>query len=347
VFKHSTYPRDVSGASYAIAFHAGARLIDMEFVQFEPLVIHEPKTLRGFVIPTTLLGDGATLRDSNGRRFLLEVRPQGEPGIGKETLILAMADMARQSRAEASGAVWLDARSVPRETLERYPWLYPYLAKRGIDLARNQLAVLPAAHTSLGGIAIDLHRESSVRGLFAVGEAAGGVHGAGRLAGGSGTDVIVSGSRGGQAAAGVAHSDAIERLAHEAFSELFNAETVCVSPTHRQRQFHSEVRSLTSQVAGIWRNGRDLNNALGRLHEIYEQSGPRKRTAAADFSVTLDDAILVARLILDSALARRESRGAHQRTDFPDTDPCAASSTIERTGTEFAAFTRGQIPITM
>ena len=143
IFEHSTYPRDVTGTSYAMAYHAGARLMDMEFIQFEPLVAYAPKALRGFVIPTTLFGDGATLRDKDGKRFLLEVRPQGEAGIGKETLVLAMADMARRGRAEASGAVWLDARAVPRQVLEGYPWLFPYLAKRGVDLACELVALLP------------------------------------------------------------------------------------------------------------------------------------------------------------------------------------------------------------
>jgi aspartate oxidase len=329
VFEHSTYPRDVTGASYAMAWHAGARLVDMEFVQFEPLVAYEPQAVRGFVIPTTLFGDGATLRDKDGMRFLLEVRPQGEPGIGKETLVLAMADMARCNRAETDGAVWLDARAVPRQTLESYPWLYPYLAKRGIDLACDQVALLPAAHTSLGGILVDRHRESSVPGLFAVGEAAGGVHGAGRLAGGSGTDVLASGSRGGLAAAQCGLGRNPAGRAREVFARLFNEEALLIPPTRRQRLVHSEVRSLMSHAAGIWRNGEDLSRALTRVRELHEELAPQKPVPAGSYAVVLADILLVAAIILESALARRESRGAHQRIDFPDTDPLGASAVIE------------------
>jgi aspartate oxidase len=345
IFEHSTYPRDVTGTSYAMAYHAGARLMDMEFIQFEPLVAYAPKALRGFVIPTTLFGDGATLRDKDGKRFLLEVRPQGEAGIGKETLVLAMADMARRGRAEASGAVWLDARAVPRQVLEGYPWLFPYLAKRGVDLACELVALLPAAHTSLGGIAVDRRRESSVGGLFAVGEAAGGLHGAGRLAGGSGTDVIASGSRGGYAAAEVGRGQASGTRARSAFLAEFNSEAICRPPTRQQRIIHAEVRALMSQAAGIWRNDKDLNRALARVRELHEEMAPRKPLAAGNYAVILADILLVAGLVLESALARRESRGAHQRTDFPDTEPGSASSVIVPAAGTLAAYSRIRIPI--
>jgi len=345
IFGHSTYPRDVTGASYALAFRAGARLIDMEFIQFEPLVAYAPKALCGFVLPTTLFGDGATLRDRDGKRFLLELRPQGEPGIGKEMLVLAMADMARQCRAEPSGAVWLDARSVPQRVLDGYPWLYSRLAKRGIDLARDQIAVLPAAHTSLGGIAVDPRRESSLPGLFAVGEAAGGLHGAGRLAGGSGTDVIASGSRGGQAAAAVGRDHAGRTEARDIFFEAFNDEAIYIAPTRAQRGIHAEVRALMLQAAGIWRNGNDMNRALARVRELQEEVASGNPVAAGSFALALADILLVAGLVVESALARRESRGAHQRTDFADSDASAASSVVVPEVGTHGAFSRVRIPI--
>jgi aspartate oxidase len=328
IFSHSTYPSDVGGSSYSMAWHAGARLIDMEFIQFEPLVAYAPEAIRGYVIPTTLFGDGATLRDRHGARFLLESRPRGEAGIGKEALVLAMADMARRGRAEDSGAVWLDARNVPVATLEAYPWLYPYLAKRGIDLTRDQVALLPAAHTSLGGIAVDMRRESSLPGLFAVGEASGGLHGAGRLAGGSGTDVIASGSIGGNAAA-MSALGGNTGGALDAFSRLFTQESVPESPTPRQREIRAEVRLLMSGAAGIWRTGPDLSAALTRMGVLREETAMHGPTAIGTYGVRLSDLLLTASIILRCAWERCESRGAHQRTDFPDTRSEAVSSTID------------------
>ena len=153
--------------------------------------------------------------------------------------------------------------------------MFPYLAKRGVDLACELVALLPAAHTSLGGIAVDRRRESSVGGLFAVGEAAGGLHGAGRLAGGSGTDVIASGSRGGYAAAEVGGGQASGTRARSAFLAEFNSEAICRPPTRQQRIIHAEVRALMSQAAGIWRNDKDLNRALARVRELHEEMAPR------------------------------------------------------------------------
>ena len=201
LYEHSTYPAETYGASYAMALAAGADLSGMEFIQFEPLVGYAPADIRGYVIPTTLFGDGAFLRDAAGRRFLLEERPQGEAGIGKEELVYAMAGMERAGRALPSGAVWFDATQVPAATLQAYPWFWRFLTKHGIDPSRQPIEVLPAAHTCLGGVAVDVARRTTLPGLYAAGEAAAGLHGAGRLAGGSGTDVIVSGRRAGLTAA--------------------------------------------------------------------------------------------------------------------------------------------------
>ena len=329
IYDHSTYPRDVTGSSYALAFHAGAQLIDMEFVQFEPLVAYEPKSIRGYVIPTTLFGDGATLRDKDGKRFLLEVRPQGEPGIGKETLVLTIADMARQNRAESSGAVWLDARSVPQQVLDGYPWLFPYLMKRGVDLSKDQVAILPAAHTSLGGILVNQDRESTLSGLFAVGEAAGGIHGAGRLAGGSGTDVLASGSRAGKAATLSKHTPLNNSEIKNLFFKTFTDEVISMSPTPQERKLHSELRSLMSKSAGIWRDAKSLCEGIEKLKKIQDKISFTYPIPAGSFLVFLNDMLLVSNLILKSALSRCESRGAHQRTDHIDKDMTIFSTLIK------------------
>jgi aspartate oxidase len=323
LFAHSTYPPDVSGGSYAMAWHAGAGLSGLEFIQFEPLVAVEPAEIRGYVIPTTLFGDGAFLRDAVGVRFLPEFRPQGEAGIGKEELVLAMAEMVRRGRAETSGAVWLDARTVPRTTLEAYPWLHGFLFKHGIDLSERMVALRPAAHTCLGGIEVDLDRAVfGVPGLFAAGEAGAGVHGAGRLAGGSGTEVLVSGARAGKAAARHAGPapDACTalRLAEAMFPGA--AEPDAPGPDHLRRL--ARAQELLSAAAGIWRHGDALSAALKELREAWQAAaaeGPVRAPASA--RLLLMDRLLVSGMVLAAALQREESRGAHQRTDFPRTDP--------------------------
>lgn len=278
-------------------------------------------------MPTTLFGDGAFLRDRHGVRFLSEFRPQGEVGIGKEELVLAMAEMARQGRAEPDGSVWLDAREVPKAVLGGYPWLYDFLLKQGIDLSREMIEVLPAAHTSLGGIAIDVERATTVPGLFAAGEAAAGVHGAGRLAGGSGTDVIVSGARVGASAAAADGMLSWSTL-QAAFDEAFlDSPPSPQDTTPEEETIRTRARSLMSAAAGIWRNGPALAVALAETAALYAEIEPSTLVPPASRRVLLADILMVSGMILASALNRQESRGAHQRTDHPATDAACGRST--------------------
>ncbi|MCL4744268.1 MAG: FAD-binding protein [Burkholderiaceae bacterium] len=328
VYAHSTYPTDVWGASYSLAFRAGAELSDLEFIQFEPLVAFRPDNLRGYVIPTTLFGDGATLRDRDGVRFLLESRPQGEAGIGKEDLVLAMAEMARQDRAGAHGAVWLDARGVPRPILESYPWLHAFLLRRRIDLTQQMVEVLPAAHTCLGGVRVRLDRRTSLEGLFAAGEASTGVHGAGRLAGGSGTDVIVSGSRSGEGAAAAICTPAPWSVLESLYGARF-ASSGAMQPCATRDAPHKllrEAREIMALAAGIWRDASAMSSALDRIAEMFSVVEPMGPVHPADARIRIADQLMVSGMVLASALARRESRGAHQRTDFPAMDPGLARS---------------------
>lgn len=322
LYARSTYPGDVFGTSCAAAFRAGARISDMEFVQFEPLVVYRPQALRGFVMPTTLFGDGAVLRDRSAIRFLIESRPQGEKGIGKEDLVLAMAEVARRGRGlPRSGAVWLDARDVPRQVLEGYPWLYPVLLRRGVDLSRDLVEVLAAAHTTLGGVVVDAARRTSVGGLFAAGEAAAGTHGAGRLAGGSGSDVLVSGVRAGRSAAEDVSAPVPWPTLEDAFRETFVDEAISgIAPVPAQAALR-RARTLLGRAAGILRMEPALRAAYEEIRGLFaahEPTGPLPPGAAA---WRVADALLVSGMILEGALARRESRGAHQRVDHPRTDP--------------------------
>lgn len=325
LYEHSTYPSDVFGSSYAMAFHAGAVLTGMEFIQFEPLVAFEPKPIRGYVMPTTMFGDGATLRDASGLRFLLETRPEGEAGIGKEELVYAMAEMVRVGRAASSGAVWFDARPIPEKILEGYPWFWRFFRKHAIDPTREMIEVLPAAHTCLGGIKVDVQRRTTVPGLFAAGEAAAGIHGAGRLAGGSGTDVIVSGHRAGLSAASDSAPAAEPRAALALARSLF-AGTGRVPGGHYERSVR-RARAIMSSAAGLWRDETSLSAALIEIRDLFEScSGPV--ASPASVRLALQDRLTVSGMILESALARRESRGAHQRLDHRKMAPGPPTPTM-------------------
>ncbi|AZQ67959.1 FAD-binding protein [Silicimonas algicola] len=322
LFAQSTYPRDVYGASAALALRAGAELADMEFLQFEPLVGHAPKEISRYVIPTTLFGDGAVMRDVNGRRFLLERRPQGEAGIGKEDLV---REMARQSAAGTTlkeGGLWFDATGLDPSIIDRYPWLATFMRKHEIDMTQSPVAVWPAPHTCLGGVAVDRDRQSRVGGLFAAGEAAAGVHGAGRLAGGSGTDVLAAGWIAGAAAARVA---AATRFGTMPTSLNYNICSPADADGRALTQVNAEVSQCLSNAAGIVRNGETLADAANQLARLAEGLGASSENPLSPAAATADR-ILVGRAIIESALARCESRGAHLRSDYPATDALQARS---------------------
>lgn len=334
LYPRSTYPSDVTGSSYAIAHHAGARLADMEFIQFEPLVGFNPPRIRGYVFPTTLFGDGAVLRDRNGKRFLLDGRPQGEAGIGKEELVSRMAAMRRLGRTLDAGGVLLDATDVPAATLQAYPWLSRFAAKQGIDLEREAVEVWPAAHTCLGGILVDRQRQSAVEGLFAAGEAAAGIHGAGRLAGGSGTDVIAGGYLAGRSAAACAGRTSgaagPDRLARHAGRMLDFEASHALRATRDLQAIQARAAEILGEAAGIERSGEALERGRDEIVRLYEAIRPCGPLPAASPRLAVADRVLVTGMILDAACRRRESRGTHLREDFPAADPAMGRSLENR-----------------
>lgn len=324
LFARSTYPRDVYGASAALALRAGAELADMEFLQFEPLVGHAPKEIARYVIPTTLFGDGAVMRDANGRRFLLDTWPQGEAGIGKEHLVREMARQIDAGTTLPEGGLWFDATNLAPSIIDRYPWLATFMRKHEIDMTRSAVAVWPAPHTCLGGVAVDRDRQSRVRGLFAAGEAAAGVHGAGRLAGGSGTDVLAAGWIAGAAATRVAAGARFGPV-----SESYKYSTYLASKVESKglTQINTEVSRCLSDAAGIVRNGETLARASAQLTELAQDLGTSAENPLSPAAATADR-ILVGRAIIHSALTRSESRGAHLRSDYPATDTAQARSLL-------------------
>lgn len=329
LYPSSTYPSDVVGTSYAMAAHAGAKLADMEFVQFEPLVGLNPNVIKGYVFPTTLLADGATLRDRAGESLLPGRDGQDHAGIAKEELVRCMVLAQRENRTLQTGGVWFDARRVNQDVLRRYAWLTRVCNAHGVDLEREQVEVWPSAHTELGGIVVDLDRESNISGLFAVGEAATGIHGAGRLAGGSGTDVLASGLVGGRAATkrAAATSSRSATSILQAAERLFDLEAAS-EPTRALADVLAEVGRLLSSAAGVDRNHEDLWQVHQRLESLHDEYVSAEKSSPSAPCLMLSDRLLIARMIVVSAMARRETRGAHIRSDYPHEDPRFARSLL-------------------
>jgi L-aspartate oxidase len=266
LWERTTNPRGAIGSGLSLADSAGALLADLEFMQFHPTALRRPGPRDGFLITEAVRGEGATLLDAAGERFVDELAPRDQVAL------------AIDEQLGRDGRVSLDMRAVD---LERFPNIAAALAEVGIDPSRDLVPVAPAAHYTMGGVATDLDGRSSVPGLYAVGECAcTGLHGANRLASNSLAECFVFGRRAALAA--------------------------CADPDPSDvplpvEAAHTRLPSESTRAA-LWRDA-GLRRAARRLREL------------------LDDPFPLARLIAAACLAREESRGAHQRTDHPDTDP--------------------------
>jgi succinate dehydrogenase/fumarate reductase flavoprotein subunit len=325
IYEDSTYPADVASDAYALALDAGATLIDMEFVQFEPVVTVWPESCRGMEMPTAMLGDGAVLLNALGERFMFRHNPEhGEKRIEKAKLSLFIQREIDEGRGLPDGSVLFDTTQVPVDRLESYVSHCKRLRSAGIEPTREGVHVRPASHSEMGGVAIDARAWSGVPGLFSGGETAGGLHGASRLAGNGGSDTIVTGALAGRGAA-VGRLDIggrdWARIVDQGLESLKAAQSR--NAGEDPGAIKQRVREIMPRAAGLWRRGDTLEHASAELDGLQVLAdGARGGAVMADAVRALEarNVVLTARMIVRGALARRESRGAHQRLDCPGPD---------------------------
>lgn len=298
LYGDTTYPADIGADTFGLALEAGATLIDMEFIQFEPTIVAHPDGCKGMEMPTAMLGDGAHLLNADGERFMFRHNPEhGETRMEKARLSLCIQAEVDAGRGLEGGTVLFDTTVLPPEVLEGYVTHCARLRKAGLDPRRDRPRVRPGAHSIMGGIAIDETGWTGVPGLYAAGEAAGGVHGASRIAGNGGADAMVFGAVAGRNAARGLLSAAPRdrgRIERQVSSPRIGTDTADAV---------QRVRALMDSACGLYRTGPALQSALEAL--AGQEPTGLVRTAAC---------------ILRAALTRTESRGAHQRRDHPDRD---------------------------
>jgi L-aspartate oxidase len=321
-YQHTTNPDIATGDGVAMAYRAGAAVANLEFVQFHPTALH-PADERAFLISEAVRGEGAVLRRLSGEPLMAGVHPLGS--LAPRDVVARTIDLALKESGEPY--VLLDLSPIPKHRIEqRFPGILAECATRGIDIRTEPVPVVPAAHYACGGVRTDSCARTTLPGLFAAGEVAcTGVHGANRLASNSLLEAVVYSHRAveqvpralaaGRADAGWIELDADPRL-REAAGEPVTEEQIANWMCQRD-----ELRRITWNDAGIVRSTARLHHAEAALDVLRARVDQDYARGALDTSlIELRNLAEAARLIVASALSRRESRGLHFNLDYPFRD---------------------------
>lgn len=327
---------DSAGDGVALAYNAGAELVDMEFMQFYPHSLVFPQALRGVIIPEEVyypdLARGK-LTDGSGKPFAYRYDPARKERTTRDILARGIFTELAEGRGTAHGGVVIDLRNGSRNRLmELMPALYNYLKVNGIDMFSQKLEVAPSAHYQCGGIRIGERSETSMRGLYAAGECTGGINGANRLSSNALAEAVVFGSIAGKNAALYASREKQIRFntgqTEEEFARISSLIIEKSVGGADVMEVKKELQHLMSEKVGVMRSGEGLLEAVKELESIKKDGlgGINLRNRSAVYNLELleylelcslaDNALIVA----SAALFRSESRGSHFRKDCPGED---------------------------
>jgi L-aspartate oxidase len=314
VYLHTTNPEIATGDGIAMAYRAGAKVANMEFIQFHPTTLHHPNA-RSFLVSEAVRGHGAYLRNRAGERFMEKYDDRLE--LAPRDVVARAIDAELKRRGDES--VYLDLRHLDAEDVRQsFPSIHRRCLDVGIDITTDLVHVVPAAHYTCGGVLTDSDGHTNIHGLFVAGEAAmTGLHGANRLASNSLLEALVFANRAARATLRERFDDPpAEDIAAWDDSDTYNTEE-WVLISHNRR----EVRTLMWDYVGIVRSNLRLQRARRRMDLLMrEVEDFYKRTRVSEKLIQLRNLTLLAHLIIDSAIRRRESRGLHYTTDYPETD---------------------------
>jgi len=321
-----------------LAYEAGVDLVDMEMVQFHPTGMVWPENALGTLATEAIRGEGGILLNSKNERFMKKYYPERMELGPRDVVARAIYNEIAEGKGTVHKGVWLDVTQLHlKKILDRLPTMYKQFKDiAGVDISREKMEVGPIAHYSMGGLSVDINCKTKVEGLFAAGEVISQIHGANRLGGNSLLDTLVFGKIAGREASIFAKQLPTPQEDNPSESEAYNDiqkfEKDLFVVLDNPLSFRKEIQDIMDQVAGIVRSATNLQKGLEKILtlkdrfysqiRIFQKNELNNDNLIKNFIVTLEvrSSLVVCESIIRSAFMRKESRGAHFRSDFPTID---------------------------
>ncbi len=334
-----------NGDGYAISYRAGANLVDMEQVQFHPTGMVAPESKKGVLVTEAVRAEGGKLINSEGERFMSKYAPEKMELATRDVVARSIYQEIIEGRGTENGGVYLDISHLDDDYIdEKLETMVLQFENVGVDIKHGPIEVAPTAHHFMGGLKINTDASSSLDNLFGAGEVCGGVHGANRLGGNALADTQVFGRIAGVSASKAAKESELKSNEEMVREEASRIEGLIKKGSIKPKEFKNRIKNLMWEKVAIVREEKTLNEALGQLQEMQKELADLDVGDKKQYNTDLVTALEVINMVeiciltVKSAIIRRESRGAHFRSDFPETkDEWKKSIIINKNKIEFEA----------
>jgi succinate dehydrogenase / fumarate reductase flavoprotein subunit len=330
IYKITSNSQDCTGDGYALGYEAGAELVDMEFIQFHPTGMVYPPGVAGLLVTEAVRGEGGILRNASGERFMERYDPKRMELSTRDVVARSIYTEVKEGRGTPHGGAYLDVSHLDSDYVRRkLPSMYDqFLELAGVDITKEPMQVGPTCHYFMGGIKVDPDTGATrVPGLYATGEASGGMNGANRLGGNSLGDLLVFGRRAGIGAAADAAKLAPVSLPADGISEAQGEVDRYLNGkgTENPFQMHKDLQKIMGDGVGIFRDKEGLTEAISKLESLESRIDNLKSPSSRleynpgwRLCREIKNMLTVSLMIARGALLREESRGGHSRLDFTD-----------------------------
>ncbi|MBQ6512827.1 fumarate reductase (CoM/CoB) subunit TfrA [Methanobrevibacter sp.] len=334
-----------NGDGFAIAYRAGARLVDMEQIQFHPTGMVTPESKKGVLVTEAVRAEGGKLLNKEGERFMSKYSPEKMELSTRDVVARSIYQEIIEGRGTENGGVYLDISHLPDDEIEeKLETMVLQFENVGVDIKNGPIEVAPTAHHFMGGLKINTDASTSLENLFGAGEVCGGVHGANRLGGNALADTQVFGKIAGENASKAAKTTELKTNDEMVQKEASRIEGLIKEGSIKPQEFKNKIKNLMWEKVAIVRDEKTLNEALSELLEMQKELDNLSVSDKKQYNTELVTALEVINMVeiciltVKSAILRRESRGAHFRSDFPETlDEWKKSIVMSKNKIEFEA----------